>query len=185
MANWCSNFITIIGKPVQLKRAVELVRADESPCGDVDLCWPTDTGRELVQLPPDEETEISFSCQSRWAPPVEWFVQLCGELDVVGEVEYEESGMDFGGVYRVCREGEQLYGQDHMASYFEWRYATSDDHENDKELWVFAHDLESLSDEEIDARWEAYTKDFAESREAFVEAHQAERKEIKRDVAAK
>lgn len=181
MANICSNFITLVGKPAQLKRAVELIMSDESPCGDVDLCWPAEEEAELDKLPAEETAEISYSCESRWSPPIEWFVQLCGELDVTGEVEYEECGMDFGGVYRVFRDGDKMYGQDHCASYIEWRFAVSDDHSNEQGLWAFANEFDTLSDEEIDARWAAYTKDFAEDREAFLEAHQAEREEIGRD----
>lgn len=182
MPNWCSNFITLAGKPAQLKRAVELFMSDESPCGDVDLS-PEEEAAGLDKLPADGGTEISFSCQSRWSPPIEWFVQLCGELDLVGEIEYEECGMDFAGVYRVFREGDKLYGQDHCASYIEWRFAVSDDIENEKDLWVFANELEELGDEEIDAKWAKCTENFAEDRDAFLEAHQAEREEIKRDVA--
>ena len=182
MANICSNFITLVGKPAQLKRAIKLIMSDESPCGDVDLCWPAEETTELDKLPAEGTAEISYSCESRWSPPIEWFVQLCGELDIVGEVEYEECGTDFAGVYRVFRNGDKMYGQDHCASYIEWRFAVSDDHENEKGLWAFANDLESLSDEDRDAKWAKYTEGFAEDYDAFLEAHQAEREEIKRDM---
>lgn len=185
MANWCSNFIAIIGKPAQLKRAIELVTAETSPCRGVDPCWLAEAGAELDKLPAEETTEISYSCESRWSPPIEWFVQLCGELDIVGEVEYEEPGMYFAGVYRVFREGEKMYGQDHSGSYLEWRVAAHGDCENEKASWAFDNELDTLSDEEIDAKWAKCTEGFAADRDAFLAAHQAEREEIARDVPAK
>jgi hypothetical protein len=67
--------------------------------------------------------EITFSCESRWAPPVDWIRDKSKEFGVLIECEYSEGGSNIAGKIGF-KDGEKIL--DLEFAYLEGRYFLMD-----------------------------------------------------------
>jgi len=121
MANYCFNTITFTGDDLSLIRGViEQIKVEEEKgLGWIPEGFSGDYHHYLFDVcAEDYGTEIVFTCQTKWAPPIEELVFLCKDANIDIELQYEESGNLLYGVYyyshktkettNVCLEDEDF-----------------------------------------------------------------------------
>ncbi len=93
------------------------------------------------------EEEICVSGDTAWSPPSEFLIALSAEFDCKIEIEYEESGCDFGGHYIYRAGGEEELFNGTYRGYRVYTSGLSEAIENDKE-WIEDIDgAKSIKDE--------------------------------------
>ena len=129
MPNWCNNYITISGEKDKIDRVKTILnlreddyffkqllgQADEANWYDENLNnlgtkWDVSVDKNSID---ESDSEISFSCESTWSPPVAGMVNVCKKYGVDCIMTYEEAGNDFYGKTTIDTDGtyeEEDYG---------------------------------------------------------------------------
>ena len=129
MPNWCNNYITISGEKDKIDRVKTILnlreddyffkpllgQADEANWYNENLNnlgtkWDVSVDKDTID---ESDSEISFSCESAWSPPVAGMVNVCKKYGVDCIMTYEEAGNDFYGKTTIDTDGtyeEEDYG---------------------------------------------------------------------------
>lgn len=198
MANYCFNWVSILGKKDVLDLLQTKFATYESHEGTFsDWCdtFFTDKREKKddvfdeiydygtkwwnFELERRQDTELMISGDSAWSPPQEFLRRLSEEYAVVIRGEYEEAGCDFGG-YADYEKGDM---QDYCFTYREWMYINNNESffyrlEDEVEYYDTFEDYKSAV---LDGFENALTEQqIAEVREEF-ERQQDELKKRKND----
>jgi hypothetical protein len=109
MANVCINWIQAFGDAKAIKKFNKELQMDEDMYS--------------LDLIRNEGTEITFSAESRWAPPVDWIRDNSSDFKLLIECEYSEPGSDIAGKFSY-KNGEKI--MDLEFRYLEGRYQLMD-----------------------------------------------------------
>lgn len=124
--------------------------------------WDFDIGN----LDPLSDTSIGGYFTTAWSPPEGWFLRVCDQYMVTGELSYGEGGNDFAGILEVTPTSEIRY----LSGYHEWAQLT------DESLECYLEKITSEEDEYpeyVKAMNEAslgWPKDWASYKEKFIES---------------
>jgi hypothetical protein len=130
MANVCCNWIQAFGNAKAIEKLEKELMMDEDMYSLEHI--RTDGG------------EITFSCESRWAPPVDWIRDNSREFGVLIECEYSEGGSNIAGKFSY-KNGEKI--MDLEFAYLEGRYFLMDWFEfMEGEVFYRLDDAESLEE---------------------------------------
>lgn len=169
MANYCYNAISF--NSLELEKIKELAESDNAPIFETDAAQLDDV--------------VFITCMSRWSPPADWFVEMCGDFNTTGEMVFDEQGSNFGGVVRVYRREGRLFKQEHSSTFYEWEYAESSysraefrEIYRDDLLESLDCDLSGKTDKERDALYEETVKGFAGTRDEFIAKYSSEPEEL-------
>lgn len=77
------------------------------------------------QIHDSDPEYVALSGDSAWSPPIEFVQGICEEYFLTCEIEYEESGCDFGGRTTIDKDGKIIEEEDY--TYTEWMYRTQMD----------------------------------------------------------
>ncbi len=121
MPNWCNNYITISGEKDKIDRVKTILnlreddyffkpllgQADKANWYDENLNnlgtkWDVSVDKDSIN---ESDSEISFSCESAWSPPVAGMVNVCKKYGVDCIMTYEEAGNDFYGKTTIDTDG--------------------------------------------------------------------------------
>jgi|688.fasta_scaffold788688_2 hypothetical protein len=105
MANVCYNWIQAFGDAKVIEKIEKELMMDEDMYSLEHI--HTNGG------------EITFSCESRWAPPADWLEENSKEFGVIFECEYSEGGSDIAGKLSY-KNGEKIMDIDFP--YLEGKY---------------------------------------------------------------
>lgn len=109
MANVCFNWIQAFGDAKAIEKFNnELVE---------------DISMYSFELNRNDGTEVTYSSETRWAPPVEWVENNSREFGLLIECEYGECGADIAGKFSY-KNGEKI--MDLEFTYLEGRYNLMD-----------------------------------------------------------
>jgi hypothetical protein len=109
MANVCINWIQAFGDANAIKKFNKELQMDEDMYS--------------LDLIRNEGAEITFSAESRWAPPVDWIRDNSSDFGLLIECEYSEPGSDIAGKFSY-KNGEKV--MDLEFRYLEGRYQLMD-----------------------------------------------------------
>lgn len=125
MANHCSNYIFILGKVENVKKATdfwkkELIEDYKKISYLSDLSIMTE--QEKLKRDPYESVgtrwidssyiddavpdQVTISCESAWSPPLRLLKRMAEVFDVNITCEYSEPGCDFGGKYDCTKDSD-------------------------------------------------------------------------------
>ena len=112
MPNWCENYVTIKGHIKELDKIAEACRQKQfleylEPIGEWDYdkaveAWGTKWEPQLIDWEIDvnaENSTMTLSFPSAWAPPVQAYYAAEQRLPVTIEAYYIEEGYGFVGFY--------------------------------------------------------------------------------------
>jgi hypothetical protein len=134
MANHCYNFIVITGSKDNVSKLKETLYPVLEKEGLWHNTYPKSLGIDVPEgydysskwcdfyIDDDDDTKIVLSGDSAWGPALGYFVLLSKTFHVKVEIKYEESGMDFGGVF-IVKDGDVI--TDDSDTY--WRHRYKDD----------------------------------------------------------
>ena len=129
MPNWCNNFITISGEKDKIDRIKTILNLRDDNNFFTALLGITDETNWYVEnlnnlgtkwdcivdtdSIDETDSEINFSCESAWSPPVSGMVSVCKKYGVACIMIYEEAGNDFYGKTTINSDGwydQEEYG---------------------------------------------------------------------------
>lgn len=146
MPNWCSNFLSFSGEKIGELKA--LMEEGEKYNNEFHQGWAppflTEPDKYLFDIMCIEiqGDELTFRCESKWAPPEEEFKAICEHFGLDGIMSYEEMGM---GIYGRC-----------FYSNGEYKDVCLDQTEMDLVEYDMDNDVYRYKGQEIDSQYEIY-----------------------------
>lgn len=135
MANYCYNWMSFQGDEASIKELKEKA-FDKYEGYNYFTKWVNDVigkdtpedfdayeyGTKWFEFCIDDMTdgEIVLSGDSAWSPPIGMAQAFCKHFNLKCEMEYDESGNDFGGSTSIDNDGYVVSTQDY--TYREWKY---------------------------------------------------------------